>query len=92
MARPMARWGVALTGGTLWWWAVVRLVCAPGAGALEAAVAAGGWGLSLLPVHCEPKEQADGTVDARQWVRAWRAGRVGRVGRRAGSAGPVERA
>ncbi|AWE52797.1 hypothetical protein [Streptomyces nigra] len=89
MARPMARWGVALAGGALWWWAVVRLVCVPGAGALEAAVAAGGWGLSLLPVHCEPKEQADGAVDARQWVRAWRAGRVGR---RAGSAGPVERA
>ncbi|MFF8673265.1 hypothetical protein [Streptomyces sp. NPDC015242] len=48
--------------GALWWWAVVRLVVAPGAGVLEATVAAGGWGLSVLPVHCVPKGRASGVV------------------------------
>lgn len=46
---------VVLTGlvaGGLWWWAVLRLAFLPEqAGVLEGAVAAGGWGLSLLPVH-----------------------------------------
>ncbi|WP_128981707.1 hypothetical protein [Streptomyces roseicoloratus] len=41
-----------LVAGGLWWWAVVRLLLVPGeAGPVEGAVAAGGWGLSLLPVH-----------------------------------------
>lgn len=76
MARPIARWGVALVAGALWWWAVLRLALAPGAGALEAAVAAGGWGLSLLPVHCVPKARAVGAVDSRRWAQAWQAGRA----------------
>ncbi|MFI8214144.1 hypothetical protein [Streptomyces sp. NPDC085932] len=61
----MRGWGVrgAVLGlGVLWWWAVVRLAVAPGAGALEATVAAGGWGLSVLPVHCVPKGRAGGVV------------------------------
>ncbi|MGW2561904.1 hypothetical protein ACWCXB_22165 [Streptomyces sp. NPDC001514] len=38
--------------GALWWWAVLRLALVPEqAGLVEGAVAAGGWGLSLLPVH-----------------------------------------
>ncbi|WP_079044662.1 MULTISPECIES: hypothetical protein [unclassified Streptomyces] len=42
----------ALAAGGLWWWAVLRLVLVPGeSGPVEGAVAAGGWGLSLLPVH-----------------------------------------
>ncbi|MFH9138512.1 hypothetical protein [Streptomyces sp. NPDC017524] len=42
----------ALVLGGLWWWAVLRLVLRPEqAGLVEGAVAAGGWGLSLLPVH-----------------------------------------
>ncbi|MFD0372404.1 hypothetical protein [Streptomyces sp. NPDC059071] len=41
-----------LVAGGLWWWAVVRLLLVPGeTGPVEGAVAAGGWGLSLLPVH-----------------------------------------
>lgn len=76
MARPIARWGVTLALGALWWWAVLRLALAPGAGALEAAVAAGGWGLSLLPVHCVPKARAAGAVDARRWTQAWQSGRT----------------
>ncbi|MER5888963.1 hypothetical protein ABT160_34490 [Streptomyces sp. NPDC001941] len=55
------RWGpwpalaltvLALVLGGLWWWAVLRLALVPErAGVVEGAVAAGGWGLSLLPVH-----------------------------------------
>jgi hypothetical protein len=41
----------ALALGGLWWWAVLRLALEPGHTGLESAVAAGGWGLSLLPVH-----------------------------------------
>lgn len=41
--------------GVLWWWAVLRLVLAPAeSGPVEGAVAVGGWGLGLLPVHCVP--------------------------------------
>ncbi|MEU1488367.1 hypothetical protein [Streptomyces sp. NPDC005752] len=46
------RWVPALVLGGLWWWAVLRLLLEPEhAGLVEGAVAAGGWGLSLLPVH-----------------------------------------
>ncbi|MET9961595.1 hypothetical protein ABZ128_21480 [Streptomyces sp. NPDC006326] len=42
--------------GVLWWWAVLRLALAPAeAGPVEGAVAVGGWGLGLLPVHCTPQ-------------------------------------
>ncbi|GBP98621.1 hypothetical protein SSP531S_00130 [Streptomyces spongiicola] len=43
---------LALALGAAWWWAVLRLALVPEhAGLVEGAVAAGGWGLSLLPVH-----------------------------------------
>lgn len=43
---------LALVLGVLWWWAVLRVVLVPeGSGVVEGAVVAGGWGLSLLPVH-----------------------------------------
>lgn len=46
------RWVPALVLGGLWWWAVLRLALqSEQAGLVEGAVAAGGWGLSLLPVH-----------------------------------------
>lgn len=46
------RWVPALVLGGLWWWAVLRLALQPEqAGLVEGAVVAGGWGLSLLPVH-----------------------------------------
>ncbi|MGP3774690.1 hypothetical protein ACTWJ8_28145 [Streptomyces sp. SDT5-1] len=68
--------------GALWWWGALRLVFAPGAGAIEGAVVAGGWGLSLLPVHALPKSRAAGVAGApgrhgarRVRVRAVRAGR-----------------
>ncbi|MFE9557405.1 hypothetical protein ACFYOD_28440 [Streptomyces sp. NPDC006703] len=46
------RWMPALVVAALWWWAVLRLVLVPGqTGFVEGAMVAGGWGLSLLPVH-----------------------------------------
>ncbi|MEV0643159.1 hypothetical protein AB0I77_51365 [Streptomyces sp. NPDC050619] len=72
MAGLIARWGAVLGLGVLWWWAVLRLALSPDAGALEGAVAAGGWGLSLLPVHCVAKGRAAGAVGAQRWVAAWR--------------------
>ncbi|WP_078632334.1 hypothetical protein [Streptomyces resistomycificus] len=77
MAGPIVRWGAVLGLGALWWWAVLRLALAPDAGVLEGAVAAGGWGLSLLPVHCVPKDRATGAVPSGRWAAAWRA--TGRV-------------
>ncbi|UQX05175.1 hypothetical protein [Streptomyces sp. RerS4] len=53
---------LAVAVGVLWWWAVLRLALAPAeAGPVEAAVAAGGWGLGLLPVHCTPWRAAGGS-------------------------------
>ncbi|WP_240137927.1 hypothetical protein [Streptomyces sp. MUM 178J] len=43
---------LGLLGGALWWWAVLRWALVPDrTGLVEVTVAAGGWGLSLLPVH-----------------------------------------
>ncbi|MFF1547286.1 hypothetical protein [Streptomyces sp. NPDC058291] len=58
--------------GALWWWAVLRLAVTPEAGVLEGTVAAGGWGLSLLPVHCVAKARAPGAVVDGRWRAAWR--------------------
>ncbi|MFE7898766.1 hypothetical protein ACFU3E_14850 [Streptomyces sp. NPDC057424] len=85
--RGSQRWGVrgAVLGlGALWWWAVLRLVAVPEAGVLEAAVAAGGWGLSVLPVHCVPKRRARGVVGAGRWRRVLRAGGEGAAGVKSG--------
>ncbi|MCX4696685.1 hypothetical protein [Streptomyces sp. NBC_01408] len=55
LLRLLAAWALAVTVGVLWWWAVLRLVLAPAdSGAVEGAVAVGGWGLGVLPVHCVP--------------------------------------
>ncbi|WTX92439.1 hypothetical protein OG440_09510 [Streptomyces sp. NBC_00637] len=64
--------GLGLGLGGMWWWAVLRLAVAPDAGMLEGAVAAGGWGLSLLPVHCVAKARAAGAVEDGRWRAAWR--------------------
>ncbi|MER7053131.1 hypothetical protein [Streptomyces sp. NPDC000351] len=70
-ARTVRR-AAALGVGVLWWWAVLRLALAPGAGVLEGTVAVGGWGLSVLPVHCVPRRRAAGAVSAGRWRRALR--------------------
>ncbi|MET9678378.1 hypothetical protein ABZY68_35620 [Streptomyces sp. NPDC006482] len=52
---------VGLVAGGLWWWAVLRLLLVPGeAGPVEGAVVAGGWGLSLLPVHVAASARRSG--------------------------------
>ncbi|MEW2528805.1 hypothetical protein [Streptomyces sp. NPDC047071] len=66
MAGRVLRWTSALGLAALWWWAVLRLAVTPDAGALEGTIAAGGWGLSLLPVHCVPKERALGVAGPRR--------------------------
>nr|WP_226486619.1 hypothetical protein [Streptomyces parvulus] len=67
-----ARRAAALGLGGLWWWAALRLALDPGAGVLEGAVAAGGWGLSVLPVHCAPRRLSAGALEAGRWRRALR--------------------
>ncbi|MDR3080151.1 MAG: hypothetical protein LBV60_04355 [Streptomyces sp.] len=81
MAGRAARWGVALALCALWWWGALRLALAPDAGVLEGAVVAGGWGLSLLPVHCVPKAHVVGAARSDRRVRSRRRGR-GAEGRR----------
>ncbi|MFJ7060736.1 hypothetical protein ACK8N7_08075 [Streptomyces griseobrunneus] len=84
------RWVPALVLGGMWWWAVLRLALQPEqAGAVEGAVAAGGWGLSLLPVHvasmlsagrAESAGRASGAGSGRLvagLTRAWRRRRSG---------------
>ncbi|WP_330287420.1 hypothetical protein [Streptomyces sp. NBC_00576] len=66
MAVRIVRRGALLGLGAVWWWAVLRLALVPRAGVLEGAVAAGGWGLSLLPVHCVPKARAGVTGAVRR--------------------------
>ncbi|MFF0835093.1 MULTISPECIES: hypothetical protein [unclassified Streptomyces] len=70
--RRVVRRGIVLGLGALWWWAVLRIAFGHGAGALEGAVAIGGWGLSVLPVHCVPEGRAAGAVAAGRWTAAWR--------------------
>ncbi|MFF1283789.1 hypothetical protein [Streptomyces sp. NPDC058299] len=76
MVGRIVRYGVALGCGAAWWWAVLRLALGEGPGALEGAVVMGGWGLSVLPVHCAPKRRAAGAVPAGRWEAAWRAGDI----------------
>ncbi|MET8857205.1 hypothetical protein [Streptomyces sp. NPDC004579] len=83
MAGRTVRRGACLVLGALWWFSVLRLVLAPGAGVLEGAIAAGGWGLSLLPVHCVPKSGAAGAVGSDRWREHWRRLRRRRAGGRA---------
>ncbi|MFJ4714241.1 hypothetical protein [Streptomyces sp. NPDC088785] len=101
--RVLLRWIPAVLLGVVWWWGVLRLAFAPDAGAFEGAVAAGGWGLSLLPVHALPKAKAAGVagVPGRHGARKVRtralragheavggvAGLAARVGRRFRSGG-----
>ncbi|MFE7467442.1 hypothetical protein ACFU6R_25520 [Streptomyces sp. NPDC057499] len=62
------RWVPTLVLGGLWWWAVLRLVLDPAdAGLVEGAVAAGGWGLSLLPVHVAATAGPAGAGVAGRW-------------------------
>lgn len=82
---------LALAVGVLWWWAVLRLALVPeDSGAVEGAVAVGGWGLGLLPVHCtRPAARTQGPEGRRGCRGRWggRGGERGRGGRRGGYQG-----
>ncbi|MFJ1748616.1 hypothetical protein ACIOJD_20540 [Streptomyces sp. NPDC088116] len=74
MAR---RWVLlpALALGGLWWWAVLRIALEPEhTGLVEGAVAAGGWGLSLLPVHAASSRRRQGQQPVRRGQRPERQG------------------
>ncbi|MEV7417650.1 hypothetical protein [Streptomyces sp. NPDC089919] len=89
--RVPALGAAGLLGGALWWWAVLRLASAPPGrtGVLEGAVAVGGWGLSLLPVHAVPLGRAPGVSAARARGEGLLSGLwagLSRLGRAAGRA------
>jgi hypothetical protein len=79
MVARIVRWALGLGLTAVWWWAGLRLVLGQGSGVLEGAVVVGGWGLSVLPVHCVPQGRAAGAVRTGRWVAAWRAGDVTRA-------------
>ncbi|MFJ4876118.1 hypothetical protein ACIP93_12995 [Streptomyces sp. NPDC088745] len=84
---------LVLLFGVLWWWAVLRLALVPQeAGPVEGAVAAGGWGLSLLPVHVAGRDRVGrvraGSVSAGARVAGSRATRAWRRRRSGGGSGP----
>ncbi|MEV8588439.1 hypothetical protein [Streptomyces sp. NPDC051180] len=71
---------VGLVAGGLWWWALVRLLLIPGeTGPVEGAVIAGGWGLSLLPVHVTASARRSVAGHGSLVTRAWRRRRSGGV-------------
>lgn len=87
MVGRIVRRGTALGLGVVWWWAVLRLATGTGSVAVEGAVALGGWGLSVLPVHCAPETRAAGAVRTGRWGAAWRAGGLTRTSPRPRSGG-----
>lgn len=64
------RWIPVCAVAALWCVAMAQAAMEIGGAAGVAAVVAGGWGLSVLPVHCVPKARAE-----EQTARARRAAR-----------------
>ena len=57
-ALSSVRWAAALLLGLVWWWAVLRVALQPArSGPVEQGLAAGGWTLSVLPVHAAPRQR-----------------------------------
>jgi hypothetical protein len=81
MVGRIVRWTLGLGLTAVWWWAGLRLALGQGSGVLEGAVVAGGWGLSVLPVHCMPETRATGALPTGSWVAAWRSGGAARASR-----------
>ncbi|WP_435973729.1 hypothetical protein [Streptomyces sp. Qhu_M48] len=83
---------IGLAAGGFWWWAVLRLLLAPGeTGLVEGAVAAGGWGLSLLPVHVAASSGRRGSLAGGSGWTEGLARRVTKASRRrrwGGRSGP----
>ncbi|MFD6128934.1 hypothetical protein, partial [Streptomyces diastaticus] len=85
MAPRGLRWIPAGAVAALWCVAVVRAAQEFGGVAGTAAVLAGGWGLSVLPVHCVPKARAQQQTArvrraAERLVARVRGGRPGEPG------------
>ncbi|GHF23695.1 hypothetical protein GCM10010218_00140 [Streptomyces mashuensis] len=52
---------LVLVSAVVWCGAVLRILTHPGhTGFVEGLLAAGGWSLSLLPVHCTPRSRRGG--------------------------------
>ncbi|WP_330337445.1 hypothetical protein [Streptomyces sp. NBC_00557] len=81
MVGRTVRWTLRLGLTAVWWWAGLRLALGQGPGVLEGAVVAGGWGLSVLPVHCMPEARAAGALPTGSWAAAWRVRGAGRASR-----------
>ncbi|TQK51461.1 hypothetical protein FBY35_1858 [Streptomyces sp. SLBN-118] len=80
---------LGLAAGGLWWWAVLRLVIVPEqTGLVEGAVAAGGWGLSLLPVHVTASRGSSAGIARIGTVRDAGFTRASRRRRSGGGSGP----
>lgn len=57
------RWAAALLFGLMWWWAALRVALEPArSGPFEQGFAAGGWTLSVLPVHAVPRQRRQSPV------------------------------
>ena len=69
-ARRPVRWAIAFVAGVVWWWALLRLVVQPAqAGPFEGLVVAGGWGLSIVPLHTARWSRGSSSAAARAAVR-----------------------
>lgn len=66
--RPV-RWVLGAVCAVVWVCAVLRLAAGEG-GAAESVVAAGGWGLSLLPVHVSPAPRGRSSTRASRGRRS----------------------
>ncbi|WP_329311649.1 hypothetical protein [Streptomyces sp. NBC_01262] len=65
-ARRPVRLAAALLAGAFWWWAALRLAVTPDrTGPVEGLLAAGGWGLSLIPLHSVTRSESPARVSGR---------------------------
>jgi hypothetical protein len=72
-SRGPLGWATAVAAGGAWWWAGLRLLAHPDRSSpVEGLVALGGWGLSLLPVHCVPWTRSRDRSPLRRMYAVWR--------------------
>lgn len=60
-SRHRIRIAAAVVLGIVWWTAVLKLTLQPGpAGFVDGVLAAGGWGLGLIPLHTTERVRRNG--------------------------------